>query len=66
MASAIRLRYVGPHDAIEGVPGVVEPIRRGTEFSVAPEVACSLLEQAGNFEAVDGEPRRKDAEEVSA
>lgn len=66
MASAIWLRYIGPHDAIEGVPGVAEPIRRGAEFTVRPEVADSLLEQVGNFEAVDGAPAHEDVEEVSA
>lgn len=58
MAATARLRYVGPHDAIDGIPGLTEPVRRGQEFDVDVELADSLLAQTGNFEtAQKGETR---------
>lgn len=46
----VRMRYVGPIDAID-LPLIGRSLERGEEFDGPAE----LLEQVGNFEAVDGE-----------
>jgi hypothetical protein len=52
MAAVVRLRYVGPHDAVV-IPGIPDPVQHGQEFDCGGSLAAGLLDQPGNYERVN-------------
>lgn len=49
----MKVRYIGPHAAVEASSGGrVYPAQRGEEIEVPDEVGASLVEQTDNWESV--------------
>jgi hypothetical protein len=47
-----RIKYVGPHDAVDVPVAGLEGVKRGAVVEVRDEVAESLLEQVDNWHPV--------------
>jgi hypothetical protein len=48
-----RIKYVGPHDAVDVPVAGLEGVKRGAVVEVRGEVAESLLEQVDNWHPVN-------------
>ncbi|MEZ5101168.1 MAG: hypothetical protein R3C15_15480 [Thermoleophilia bacterium] len=66
MPKTVRVRYVGPHDAVDlyvELDPLLEPVpahvERGGELAVPAAFAERLLEQPANWALVEPEPRSK-------